>query len=74
MKHYKIVNLNESIIQEGGGGLTVLSYNVSWEAMTSNTSGKFKLCTANNLSNGLYFYQVNMANSKAVTKKFVVNK
>lgn len=28
----------------------------------------------NNLSNGLYFYQVNMANSKTVTKKFVVNK
>ena len=53
MKHYKIVNLNESIIQEGGGGLTILSYNVSWEAMTSNTSGQFKLCTANNLSNGL---------------------
>jgi hypothetical protein len=53
MKRYKIVNLNESIIQEGGGGLTILSYNVSWEAMTSNTIGQFKLCTANDLNNGL---------------------
>ena len=28
----------------------------------------------NNLSNGLYFYQLNMANNKSVTKKFVVSK
>jgi hypothetical protein len=51
MKHYKIVN--DSILQEGGGGLTVLTYNVSWEAMTSNTSGNFKLCKENTLGDGL---------------------
>ena len=45
MKHYKIVNLNESIIQEGGGNLIVMSYNLSWQAMTSTNIGNFKLCT-----------------------------
>jgi hypothetical protein len=28
----------------------------------------------NNLSSGLYFYQVKIANSKSITKKFVVGK
>lgn len=46
MKHYKIINLNNTFLQEGGGtGVNILSYNVSWEAMTSNTSGSLKLCT-----------------------------
>jgi hypothetical protein len=53
MKHYKIVNLIAPIIQEGGGGLTIMSYNVSWEAMTSNTSGQFKLCKTDSLGDGL---------------------
>lgn len=46
MKHYKIINLTNAFLQEGGGtGFNILSYNVSWEAMTSNTSGSLKLCT-----------------------------
>ena len=53
MKHYKIVNLNEIIIQEGGGELSAVSYNVSWEAMTSNTSGQFKLCVTDGLGYGI---------------------
>jgi hypothetical protein len=45
MKHYKIINDN---MQQYGGGseLVGLSYNVSWEAMTSNTEGRFRLCTS----------------------------
>jgi len=53
MKHYKIVNFNEIVKQVGGGDLTVLSYNVSWEAMTSNTTGYFKLCTTSGLGEGI---------------------
>lgn len=45
MKHYKIINLNK-INQIGGDtGFNIISYNVSWEAMTSNTCGNLKLCS-----------------------------
>ena len=60
MKHYKIINNNYSIVQTGGGDLNILSYNVSWEAMTATTSGNLKLCTSdgvcksNILDNVLY--------------------
>jgi len=53
MKQYKIVNLNYPIIQEGGGNLIVMSYNVSWEAMTSTTTGNFKLCATTGLGEGI---------------------
>jgi hypothetical protein len=53
MKHYKIVNLNEAITQKGGGNLIVMSYNVSWEAMTSTTAGNFKLCASTGLGDGI---------------------
>lgn len=45
MKHYKIIN-NNQILQTGSGSeFNILSYNVSWEAMTSNTYGNLKLCS-----------------------------
>jgi hypothetical protein len=69
MKHYKIVNLNEEIIQEGGGELTILSYNVSWEAMTSNTTGNFKLCTDNDSNNGICKSNI-LANISSNIKKY----
>lgn len=54
MKHYKIINLTDLTLQEGGAnGLNILSYNVSWEAMTSNTTVNFKLCTTNQLGEGI---------------------
>ena len=66
----------------------LLAENAKMELVVINSVGQVVYTTAvngfagsnkvnidlNNLSNGLYFYQVNMANSKAVTKKFVVNK
>jgi hypothetical protein len=45
MKHYKINNYY-SINQLGGNNdLNIISYNVSWEAMTSSMFGNLKLCT-----------------------------
>ena len=52
MKHYKIINNNE-IIQTGGGGFNILSYNVSWEGMTSTTTGNMKLCKSDGLGGGI---------------------
>lgn len=69
MKHYKIVNLITPGIQEGGGGLTIMSYNVSWEAMTSNTAGQFKLCTANGLGEGICKSNI-LSNISANIKKY----
>lgn len=69
MKHYKIVNLSEVTIQEGGGDLTVISYNVSWEAMTSNTSGQFKLCTADGLGEGICKLNI-LSNISSNIKKY----
>lgn len=54
MKHFKIINLNDLNIQHGGASeLTVLSYNVSWEAMTSTNQGNFKLCITDGLGEGV---------------------
>ena len=56
MKHYKIINnsiQNNQILQNGGGGLNILSYNVSWEAMTSTTTGNMKLCKSDGLGGGI---------------------
>ena len=53
MKHYKIVNFNESIIQQGGGNIIIMSYNLSWEAMTSTNTGIFKLCATTGLGEGI---------------------
>lgn len=66
----------------------LLAENAKMELVVINSVGQVVYATAvngfagsnkvnidlNNLSNGLYFYQVNMANSKTVTKKFVVSK
>lgn len=51
MKHFKIVN--NIIKQEGGGGISLITFNTSWEAMTSTTTGNFKLCKPNSGSDGL---------------------
>ena len=66
----------------------LLAENAKMELTVMNSVGQVVYTTAvngfagsnkvnidlNNLSNGLYFYQVNIANNKSVTKKFMVTK
>jgi hypothetical protein len=57
MKYFKIVNINNSIIQNGGGNFNIMSYNVCWEAMTlglklcTTDDPKKSICKSNILSN-----------------------
>lgn len=53
MKHFKIINLNDPVTLNGGGNLNILSYNVSWEAMTSTAIGNFKLCAIADQETGI---------------------
>jgi hypothetical protein len=46
-------------------------YTSSFEGTSGNNKVDINL---SNLSAGLYFYQVKIANSKSVTKKFIVQK
>jgi hypothetical protein len=50
MKHYKIINITNSFNNSfnqfaGNDGFNIISYNVSWEAMTSNINSNVKLCS-----------------------------
>jgi hypothetical protein len=51
MKKYIIVNKYTNNNQIGGNNnFKILSWNVSWEAMTSSLAGQFKICSKNKIS------------------------
>jgi hypothetical protein len=51
MKKYIIVNKYTNNNQIGGNNnFKILSWNVSWEAMTSSLSGDFKICSKSKIS------------------------
>jgi endonuclease/exonuclease/phosphatase family metal-dependent hydrolase len=56
MKHYKIYNINDLYNQNGGYSkfLTILSYNVSWEAITS----LLKQCSSNGICKTNILYNI----------------
>lgn len=64
-----VENAKMEIVVMNSVGQTV--YTTSFEGTSGNNKVDINL---SNLSTGLYFYQVKIANSKSVTKKFVVQK